>query len=93
MSAGFNPLNPLSSNPLGGAPPVAVINKPPPKAEEQLIPIKSGFKNLYIQKMCESPEMLEQYDKFDNKKIRLRNKAIEIIEELNQDDINLKKLQ
>lgn len=37
--------------------------------------------------------MIEEYDKFDNKKIKMRNKAIQIIEVLNQDEIDLTKLQ
>jgi hypothetical protein len=48
----MNPLapsnNPLASNPLGGGMPVASVIKPPPKPEEQLSPIKDGFKNEYI---------------------------------------------
>lgn len=43
--------------------------------------------------MCLSSEMMEQYGEFDNEKIRLRNKSIEIIEILNQDSINLQKLK
>jgi hypothetical protein len=86
LAPGFNPLAP---NPLAGP---AVV-KPQPKAEEQLVPIKSGFKNEYIEKMCVSQEMVEEYDKFDNKRIRLRNKTIEIIEELNKDEIDLTRLK
>lgn len=51
LANNFNPLNPLASNPLSnnplGGPPATVI-KPPQKAEEQLQPIKEGFKNQYI---------------------------------------------
>ena len=67
--------------------------KKPQKAEEQLKPLTSGFKNKFIEKMCLSSEMMEQYGEFDNEKIRLRNKSIEIIEILNQDSINLQKLK
>jgi hypothetical protein len=42
--------------------------------------------------MSESKEMLEEYDKFDNEKIRARNKCIEIIEALNRDKIDIKRL-
>ena len=92
----MNPLapsnNPLASNPLGGGMSVAAVVKPPPKPEEQLPPIKDGFKNEYIQKMCQSVEMLEEYDKYDNKKIKMRNKSIEILETLNKDEIDIKRL-
>jgi intein-encoded DNA endonuclease-like protein len=84
-----------SSNPLGGGSagiPAAVI-KPPPKAEEQLKPITEGFKNEYIQKMCQSQEMMEEYDKYDGKRIKMRNKSIEILETLNKDEIDIKRLQ
>ena len=74
-------------------PAAAIIPKPQPKAEEQLVPLKSGFKNAFIEKMCLSAEMSEEYDKFDSHRIRMRNKAIEIIEILNQDEIQLPKLQ
>ena len=37
--------------------------------------------------------MLEEYDKYDNKRIKMRNKSIEILETLNKDDIDIKRLQ
>lgn len=37
--------------------------------------------------------MLEEYDKYDNKRIKLRNKSIEILEELNKDEIDIKRLK
>ena len=92
LGSGFNPLNPLAANPLGGGPAPAVI-RPPPKAEEQLVPIKDGFKNEYIKKMSQSKEMMEEYDKYDGKSIKMRNKSIEILETLNKDEIDIKRLQ
>ena len=43
--------------------------------------------------MCQSTEMLEEYDKYDNKRIKMRNKSIEILEILNKDEIDIKRLQ
>ena len=34
--------------------------------------------------------MLEEYDKYDNKRIKMRNKSIEILETLNKDEIDIK---
>ena len=43
--------------------------------------------------MCQSKEMIEEYDKYDGKRIKMRNKSIEILETLNKDEIDIKRLQ
>ena len=88
LAQGFNPLNPLASNPLGGGPnntatkAVAMPAVEQVKLEEQL-PLPTEFKNIYIERLCKCPELTDELDKFETMKIKMRNRCIQIINILN----------
>lgn len=94
LAPGFNP---LASNPLGGASISAPKKQATPtasvaKLEEQLKP-PTEYVNHYIQQLCTGNDMNMEVSKFESSKIRLRNKAIKIIEVLNNETIDLDKLR
>ena len=80
LAPGFNPLNPLASNPLGGssttiAKAVSMPKVNQIKLEEQL-PLPTEFKNKYIERLSKCPELTDELDKFETNKIKMRNKCI-----------------
>jgi len=61
------------------------------KLEEQL-PIPTEFKNEYIERLCQSEFLTEELNKFETNKIKLRNKSISIINILNKETVDKRKL-
>jgi len=52
----------------------------------------SEFKNKYIESLCSCTELTSEINKYETNKINLRNKCIDIIELINQDQINKSKM-
>lgn len=61
------------------------------KLEEQL-PLPTEFKNEYIERLCQSEFLTEELNKFETNKIKLRNKSISIINILNKETVDKRKL-
>ena len=91
LAPGYNPLatNPL--NPLAGPSNSTASSSVPKKGpstpvvaklEEQLEP-PTEFVNEYLKALCTSSDMSAEISKFESSKIRLKNKAIQIIRVLN----------
>ena len=51
-----------------------------PKAEEvkleEQLPLPTEFKNMYIERLCQSDWLTSEVNKFETNKIKLRNKSI-----------------
>lgn len=93
--ASFDPMNPLAG-PSKSAAPVA---KPAAPQFEALLPLPDDYQNRFIEKLCKQtalqPETLDKVTQVAQKKnlIALRNKAIKLIDQLNEPHINLASLQ
>lgn len=69
------------ANPLGGPVPTGA-QKPNVKLEE-IKELPKEFKNEYLEKLAKSTDLTKEISKFEQKRIKLRNRAIEFFEILN----------
>ena len=94
LAQNFNPLGgnvTINQKTIGNSKNVAMPEPEQVKLEEQL-PLPTEFANVYIERLCQSNEMTEELNKFETNKIKLRNKSIQIINLLNKENIDKKKL-
>ena len=56
-------------------------------------PPKENFVNKAIERLCKSKDFDQEIDKYDTSKIKLRNKAVEILRVLNSEEIDLPTLR
>ena len=56
---------------------------------EKIKELPTSFQNKIIESLCQSDDFKVEISKFESSKIKLRNKAIDIIEVLNQKEINV----
>ena len=69
------------ANPLGGPVPIGA-QKPNVKLEE-IKELPKEFKNEYLEKLAKSTDLTKEISKFEQKRIKLRNRAVEFFEILN----------
>mmetsp|Transcript_4707 Transcript_4707/g.8028 ORF Transcript_4707/g.8028 Transcript_4707/m.8028 type:complete len:231 (-) Transcript_4707:789-1481(-) len=100
MTVDLEKKDPLSmmTNPLGGGVQVNVrgssnVGGTKQKLVAILEPPKDNFRNEFIEKLCRSADWEEELSKFDTQRIKLRNKAVEIIRCLNEEEIDLDTLR
>lgn len=74
------------SNSIPKASPAATLNQ---KLEPLLDPPSEKFVNPAIRRLCESKNFQEEISKFETSKIKIRNKSVEILRILNQDQVDI----
>lgn len=84
LADNYNPLAAMS----GKVPPKKqAVQKPAVKLEVKL-DLPTEYRNSFIEKICMSEPFSGQLDPSEGAKIRLRNKAIQIVKTLNNDEID-----
>lgn len=80
-------------NPLGGPLPGGGMQIRSNVKLEEIKPLPKEFKNEYLERLANSPDLKREISKFEQKRIKLRNRAVDFFEILNKDEVDIKKLQ
>lgn len=69
-------------NPLGPANPLGGPTKPNVKLEE-VKQLPKEFKNEYLERLAQSKGFTQEIDRFEQKRVKLRNRAVEFFNVIN----------
>lgn len=65
----------------------------PVKKLEEIKELPKEFKNEYLERLAKSKGFTQEIDRFEQKRVKLRNRAVEFFEIINQDEIDPQKLR